>query len=52
MRAGRLQSDGRHEWARVMFARREPTALQDLFKKGRLFVRGIEEQAGGGVAVV
>src|SRR5581483_10202226 len=52
VRAGHLQGDGRHEWAGVMFPRREPTAFQNTFEKGRLFVRGIEEQAGGGVAMV
>ena len=40
MRAGRLQSDRRHERSGVMLAWREPTTLECAFEEGRLFVRG------------
>lgn len=52
MRAVDLGCHGRHEGASIRRARDAAPALERGFEKGSLFVWGIEEEPGSGVAMI
>ena len=47
-----LQRNRRHEWAGIMLTREKASALECVLQECCLFIGGIEEQAGRGVAVI